>query len=297
MLKVDVAGLELSPPLVLASGILGVTAKIMARVSEHLGAITTKSVGARRREGYPNPVVCPLPYGLLNAMGLPNPGIDYFEEVIREFKKLSKKPIIVSVIGSDSPEYVSSRAEEAGADAIELNVSCPHAGGLLELGMDTEQVRRIVRDLKSILSIPLFVKLSPNIQDIGKLAETCEKAGADGITAINTVRAVKIDLLSKKPLFKSIYCGLSGAAIHPIAVRCVYEIYEKVSIPIIGVGGVVNWESAVELILAGASAVGIGTALTQDIAIAKEIASGILEYMRSEGFKSVSEMIGLAHKR
>ncbi len=297
MLEANVAGLKLRPPLILTAGILGITAEIMVRVSEHLGAVTTKSIGARRREGYLNPVVCPLPYGLLNAVGLPNPGIEYFEHVIREFKRLSRKPIIVSVIGSESPEYVASRAEEAGADAIELNVSCPHAGGLLELGADVNQVRRLVRDLKSILSVPLFVKLSPNVQEIGRVAEACEKAGADGITAINTVRAVKIDLLSKKPMFESIYCGLSGAAIHPIAVRCVYEIYERVSIPIIGVGGVVDWKTAVELMLAGASAVGLGTALMHGIGVAKEIADGILRYMRAEGFRSVSEMVGLAHKR
>ena len=299
MLGISLAGLKLRVPLILPSGILGLSPAFFQGIQSDLGAITTKSIGVKPRKGNPTPTVIPLPYGLLNAMGLPNPGIDRYIEVIEEAKRRLEIPLIVSVFGGDEDEYleVASKAEEAGADAVEANLSCPHERLVSIFSEDPLLARKVVSTLSGSLKIPLFVKLSPNIGDIGRIASVCEDAGADGITAINTLRAMKIDLELKRPILSARYGGLSGPAIHPLAVRCIYEIYEAVSIPIIGMGGVTGWEDAVELILAGASAVGIGTAIsTQGLEIFRLVAEGIKGYMESHGFKGVEEMVGVAHE-
>ncbi|RJS79345.1 dihydroorotate dehydrogenase [Candidatus Bathyarchaeota archaeon] len=300
-LTVNIAGLRLSNPTMLASGILGLTAESLSRIVEGgAAAVVTKSVGLKPRDGYPNPTVVQVKCGLINAVGLPNPGINSFTDEIREAKAL-KVPIIVSVYGFSAEEYaeIAEKAVKAGADAIELNVSCPHVKKTgLEIGQNPKVLKEVVKKVKSTVDKPVFVKLSPNVTDIAEIAEEAVKAGADGLTAINTVKAMVIDVETAMPILSNKKGGLSGPAIKPIAVRCIYEIYERVKTPIIGCGGVENWRDALELILAGASAIQIGTAVaTYGSNIFRRITSGIDSYLKKKGFKSVREIVGLSHRK
>lgn len=300
-LRVKLAGLNLENPTMLASGILGYSAETLKSVAEGgAGAVVTKSVGLKPRSGYANPTVVQVACGLLNAVGLPNPGIEEFSRDIREARAALRIPLIVSVYGFSAEEYalVAQKAVEAGADAVELNVSCPHVKETgAEIGQNPEVLAKVVRKVKGVVDKPVFVKLSPNVTDIAEIAEAAVKAGADAITAINTVRAMAIDIETAKPVLSNRRGGLSGPAIKPIGVRCVYDIYEKVKVPIIGCGGVTNWRDAVEFMLAGASAVQIGTAIAlKGLDVFKSVANGIDAYLKRKGFRSVNEIVGLAHR-
>ena len=299
-LGVDLAGLRLANPTMLASGILGLSTESLGNiVKSGAGAIVTKSVGLKPRKGYPNPTVVQASCGLINAMGLPNPGINEFIKEIREAKNFDV-PFIVSVYGFSAEEYVrvAKKAVYAGADAVELNVSCPHVGETgSEIGQNPKILAEVVRKVKTVVEKPVFVKLSPNVTNIAEIAEVAAKAGADAITAINTVKAMAIDTETAIPILSNKIGGLSGPAIKPIAVRCVYEIHEKVKLPIIGCGGVTNWRDATEFLLAGASAVQIGTAVAiKGPNVFKSIIRGINAYLKKKGLKSVKEIVGLSHR-
>ncbi len=300
LLSVDLAGLKLKNPLMLASGILGYSAESLENIARSgAGAVVTKSVGLKPRKGYANPTVFQTSCGLINAMGLPNPGINNFVEDIQRAKAVLQVPLIVSVYGFSAEEYVkvAEKAVEAGADAVELNVSCPHVKETgVEIGQKPEVLARVVKRVKASIDKPIFVKLSPNVADIAELAEVAVKAGADVITAINTVKAMAIDPETARPVLGNIKGGLSGPAIKPIAVRCVYEIYEKVNVPIIGCGGITNWRDSVEFMLAGATAVQIGTAIAlKGLSVFETICRGIERYLRKKKFRSVREIVGLSH--
>jgi len=238
--------------------------------------------------------------GLINALGLPNPGIDEFVFEIVEAKRRLSVPVIVSVYGFSAKEYVevAKKASEAGADAVELNVSCPHVRGTgLEIGQDRSSMREVVRRVKAGVGIPVFVKLSPNVTDIAQRACVAAEAGADGVTAINTVKAMAIDTETGMPILGSKTGGLSGPALKPIALRCVYEIYGRVGIPIIGCGGVTDWRDAVEFFMAGASAIQIGTAIsTEGTDVFKGITCGIESYLERKGIGCVKDVVGLSHR-
>lgn len=299
-LHVDLAGLKLANPTILASGILGLSAESLGNVViGGAGAIVTKSVGLRPRKGYANPTVVQTSCGLINAMGLPNPGIMEFVKEIREVKNLGV-PVIVSVYGFSADEYtiVAKKAVDAGADSVELNVSCPHVKDTgSEIGQNPEILAEVVRKVKASIDKPVFVKLSPNVTNITENAEVAAKAGADALTIINTVKAMAIDTETAMPILSNKTGGLSGTAIKPIAVRCVYEIYEKVKVPIIGCGGITNWRDAVEFLLAGATAIQIGTAIAiEGPNVFEAVACGINSYLKKKGFKSVKEIVGLSHR-
>ncbi|MEM3641094.1 MAG: dihydroorotate dehydrogenase, partial [Candidatus Bathyarchaeia archaeon] len=249
-LNVNLAGLHLENPTMLASGILGYSAETFESIVEGgAGAVVTKSVGLKPRKGYANPTVVQVNCGLINALGLPNPGIEEFTKDIGEAKAILKVPLIVSVYGFSAEECatVAKKAVKAGADAVELNVSCPHVKETgAEIGQNTEILAEVVKSVKAAVEKPVFVKLSPNVTRVADIAETAENAGADAITAINTVKAMAIDVETAKPILSNKVGGLSGPAIKPIALRCVYEIYERVKTPIIGCGGITNWRDAVE---------------------------------------------------
>jgi len=286
----------------LASGILGyATETFESLVEGGAGAIVTKSVGLKPRKGYANPTVVQASYGLINAMGLPNSGIDEFVNEIREAKTVLEVPLIVSVYGYSAEEYasVARKAEAAGADAVELNVSCPHVKETgSEIGQNPEILTEVVKRVKAVVSKPVIAKLSPNVTNIEDIAEAAEKAGADALTAINTVKAMAIDTETAKPILANKVGGLSGLAVKPIALRCVYDIYERVKIPIIGCGGITNWTDAVEFLLAGASAVQIGTAIaTKGTSVFKSVTRGLDAYLERKGFESVNEIVGLSHRR
>jgi len=305
-LRVSISGLELEYPTMLASGVLATSKGIIASLmkTEGLGGIVTKSATIEPREGYPTPVVAGESCFVINAMGLPNPG---YEELSREIREViaseppSRKVRLIASIAASTPkeaEVMGGAFEEAGVDAIELNLSCPHARGLgLEVGREPDLVREIVSSTVSTVRIPVMVKIgfSDNAKSV---AIEAEKAGASAIVAINTIRGTVIDVYAKMPVLSNVYGGVSGPALRPIALGVVYELYEELSIPIIGCGGVDSWKSAVEFILAGAKAVQVGTAVAyRGLGVFKEIAIGILRYLEEEGFRHIDEIVGLAHKR
>jgi dihydroorotate dehydrogenase (NAD+) catalytic subunit len=297
MLDTKISNLKLTSPIILASGILGVSFSSMKRVIEAgAGAVTSKSIGPKPRKGYKNPsIIERYPDTFMNAVGLGNPGIDNFLTEIKEIKE-NDITLIVSVFGDTNDSYieVASKAENAGADAIEINISCPHAE-VSSIGIDKELTFTLVKALKKKISIPLFVKLNPNVTDMGEIALAAEKGGADAVVAINTIASLAIDINTKRPILAHGSGGLSGRAIHPIAVKKVFDLYKILKIPIIGCGGIFDWKDAVEFFLAGASAVQIGTALFKGAEIISDINKGLIGYLREQGFKSISDLKGLAH--
>jgi len=300
-LSVDVAGLRMDNPTLLASGILGYAVESMETVIEGgVGAVVSKSIGPKPRTGYANPTVVQVGCGFVNAMGLPNPGIDEFVNEIQHAKKVLVVPFVVSVFGYSAEEYamIAKKAEVAGADALELNVSCPHVKETgSEIGQNTEILSSVVKKVKAVLAVPVFVKLSPNVTDIVSIGEAVAKAGADALTATNTVRAIAIDSETTRPILGNVVGGLSGPAMKPIALRCVYDLYEHVEIPVIGCGGIGDWQDAVEYLLAGATAVEVGTAIsTKGPNVFKEITRGIQKYMRRKGHRRVEDIVGLSHR-
>ena len=295
-----IASLRLRNPTILASGIMDEDAGSMKRIFDcGASAVVTKSIGLESREGYPNPTFAELEHGILNAMGLPNSGINEFEGEIRKLKE-SNVPIIGSIFGSNSHEFVelSKKMQNYGVNALELNMSCPHAKGYgLEIGSDPKLVREITSKVKESTNIPVFVKLSSNLTDIVEIAKSAEDGNADGIVAINSVKAMKIDLELKMPVLANKTGGYSGMAIKPIGIRCVYEIAKNVDIPIIGVGGVTTGEDALEYIMAGASAVQIGSGVYyRGVDIFKKICREMECWMENHNYKRLSELIGVAHK-
>jgi dihydroorotate dehydrogenase (NAD+) catalytic subunit len=285
----------------LASGILGYSVETFESIAKGgAGAIVTKSVGLKPREGYANPTVVQVSSGLVNAMGLPNPGIQEFVQEIRKAKAALHVPLIVSVYGFSADEYatVAGRAVAAGADAIELNVSCPHVKETgSEIGQSSQVLIQVVRKVKHTINKPVFVKLSPNVTSIEEIAEAAANAGADALTIMNTVKALAIDAETMMPILANKTGGLSGPAVKPIALRHVYSVYERVEVPIIGCGGISNWQDAVEFLLAGASAVQIGTAISaMGPAVFEKVAHGVSKYLKRKGLRSVSEIVGLSHR-
>ncbi len=297
-LTTNLAGIKLRNPTMLSSGVLGISSSLLQRIYESgAGCVVTKSIGPEARSGYPNPCIVEVSSGYINAMGLPNPGIDDFLEEIIELKKL-KIPTIVSIFGSDETSFaeIAQQVAKQGAIGLELNVSCPHAE-VSSIGQDPEITSRIVQAVRKAVSIPIFVKLTPNVTDILEIAVAAEDAGADGLTAINTVRAMAIDIYAKTPILSNKYGGLSGPAIKPIAIRCIYEIYENVKIPIIGVGGIASWQDAIEFFLAGATAIQIGTAIKYEgLGIFEAVCQGISDYLQDENYSELAEIVGAAHK-
>jgi dihydroorotate dehydrogenase (NAD+) catalytic subunit len=250
--------------------------------------------------GYPNPTVVQANCGLINAMGLPNPGIAEYASEISFTKTAITVPLIVSVYGYSAEEYaeVAKAATEAGADAVELNVSCPHVKETgSEIGQNPKLLKDTVRQVKAAVRKPVIVKLSPNVTDIVEVAQAASAAGADALTAVNTVRAIAIDAETALPILSNTRGGLSGPAIKPIALRAVYDIYEQVKTPIIGCGGIATWQDAVEFMLAGATAVQIGTAIAlHDPAVFTAVNRGVTAYLKKKKFRSVKEIVGQAHR-
>ena len=298
-LGTEVAGLKLRNPTMLASGILDETGGTLLRVfSAGAGAVVTKSIGPEPRGGYKNPTVVELDGGLLNAMGLPNPGVEEFgpeAKIALEGGAL----VIGSVFGKDADEYasVAKRLASFGVQGIELNLSCPHAKGLgTEVAQSEEAVREFTAAVKAKVSVPVMPKLSPNVSNIARFAQAAEDGGADAVVAINTLKAMAISPELRLPILANKVGGLSGPAIRPVGVRCVYEIYEAVDVPVVGVGGVETARDALEYILAGARAVQIGTALySKGLDVFANVVAGIASFMERQEAKSIASLVGAAH--
>lgn len=303
-LKVGLAGVELDSPLVLASGILGVTASSMALVARHgIGAVTTKSFCLEERMGHKGPTIVAFDHGFLNAVGLSNPGWEKAVGEVRQLKERCRTPIIASIFGRTVEEFplVAEKAAEAGPALIEVNVSCPNVASEFGTPFEAEAsvLATITRTVKRAAGkVPVAIKLSANFGVIGRMAKVCADEGADAITAINTVGpGMLIDTNVRRPVLGNRVGGVSGACILPIAVRSVYEIHRATRLPIIGTGGVCTADDALQLILAGATAVGIGSALAFDgLKGISQIHEGLQGYLSREGMQSLEELRGGAHE-
>jgi len=297
-LAVDLAGLRLRNPVMNAAGVLGISSRLLRRVYEGgAGAVVTKSLGPVPRSGHRNPTLVSVEGGVLNAMGLPNPGADYFIEAIRELKR-DGIPVVASFFGASIEEFreVAGVLSDAGADALELNCSCPNVEEEMGmLGADHVNTERVTAAVKEAARPPVFVKLSPNVTDIAGIARAAERGGADAITAVNTLKGMAVDIDLRRPVLTNVTGGLSGPALKPVALRCVWEVAGAVEIPVIGCGGVSDWRDAVEYLLCGASAVEIGTgAMERGFEVYGEVAEGIRRYLEENGFREVGEIVGLA---
>jgi len=297
MLKVKLFGVEFENPVWTASGTFGFGLEYAPYLDlNQIGAICVKGLSIKPREGNDPPRIWETPCGMLNAIGLQNPGVEYFlNEIVPKLKSYRCR-VIANIYGSTVEEYVAVAKEISGADgvdAVELNISCPNVKkGGLAFGVDPVEAARLTEEVKKVLDKPLIVKLSPNVTDIVEIARAIESAGADALSAINTLLGMAIDIRRRKPRLKNKFGGLSGPAIKPVAVRMVYQVSRAVKIPVIGIGGISTWEDAVEFFLAGAHAVQVGTANFFNPKAVEEIVEGIKKYMKEEGFKNVEEMVG-----
>ncbi len=302
LLQTRVTGVDFRNPILLASGIWGESGISLTRAYEGgAGGVVTKSIGSEPRSGYPNPTIEKIgTWGLLNAMGLPNPGIESYGEEVRY--ALSRGVCVVgSVFGGTAEEFarLSQAMEALGVAAIELNLSCPHAKGYgSEIGSDPEALAEVVRVVKSAVRLPVWAKLTPNTADPASLGRAAERAGADAISAINTLRGMAIDPVTMRPILSHVSGGLSGPAIKPIGLAFVWQVFEAVHIPIIGIGGISRPEDVFEYLLAGASLVEVGTAVMEGGGpLFGQLARGVADILAKHGLKSVSESVGAAHRR
>ncbi|MHC1626321.1 MAG: dihydroorotate dehydrogenase [Methanoculleaceae archaeon] len=287
----QVGGVTIRNHLLLAAGILGTTGSSLRRVLEHgAGGVVTKSIGPGPSSGHPGPALVVVEGGLLNAMGLPNPG----PEFVRELQPLAGQPVIVSIYGGTPEEFSRVASWFAGmAAGIELNLSCPHAEGYgLALGRDPDLVEECTRAVARY-DLPVWVKLTPNVGDITEIGQAAERGGADALVAINTLRAMRISTELRRPVLGNRFGGLSGPAIFPLAVRCVYELYEACSCPIIACGGISTARDVVEMMMAGASAVEIGSAVHR---YGIDVFSRITSELYSDDGVDPDEVVGSAHE-
>ena len=299
-LSTNVGGLKLKLPLMQASGILGGSPEALEMVAKaDVGALVTKTITLEPRKGYLPPIIVQTECGFVNAVGLSNPG----KGAIRDLVKVGERhnlPVIVSIAGRDEKEFseLAWEAEDSGASAVELNLSCPHAKGLgLELGMDINMVKKVVEAVSTTTRIPVFAKLGL-VDRLVDTASAALEAGASALVLINTIRGMVIDVDAMAPVLSNAVGGLSGKAIRPAAVRAVYEVYGETRAPIIGVGGVYTWRDAVELMLAGARAIQVGSAIVErGLTTFTEIKAGVAWWMHSKGFKEIDDFVGLAHSK
>ena len=259
------------------------------------GAVVTKSIGTEPKLGHHNPSMIRLEEGYINAMGLPNPSYGEFRQELAIAKEAGV-PVIASIFGATPEEFTAVANGLPGADAYELNVSCPHAKGYgMQCGTDPELVKAITKAVKATVKVPVWVKLTPNVTDIKPIGLAAQEGGADAVVASNTLKAMAIDINTGWPILGNRSGGLSGPAVKPVAVKCVYDLYEVLDIPVIGVGGISNWADAIEFMMAGACAVEIGSAVYEDIGIFASVAMGISDYLDRKNMQ-LEDIIGRAHR-
>ena len=286
-------------PTILASGILGISLDVFSRLHKAgAGAVVTKSLSSEPWEGYTNPTIFSVKGGgWINAVGLSNPGAKNFAKMIESNCDI---PIIVSLVGSVPSDFESmiKEFENCNVTAYEINLSCPHVAKVgLEVGDDSDLVTQIISSIKKTTNIPILAKVGLGTTHYIDTVKSAIKGGVDGITAINTIRAMAIDAQTQRPILSNKIGGLSGTPIKPVALRCVFEIASKYDVPIVGCGGISTWEDAVEFILAGASAVQIGSAIGDNwIQTFNDINNGISNYMQQKGYSTIKEMIGIAQR-
>lgn len=296
-MKVNIAGVEWKNPVTVASGTFGSGAEFADYVDlNRLGAVTTKGVANIPWPGNPTPRVAEVYGGMMNAVGLQNPGMDLFCQRDIPFLKEYDTRIIVNVCGKSTEDYceVVERLADEDVDMLEINISCPNVKeGGIAFGQNPKAAEEITKAVKKYAKQPVIMKLSPNVTDISEMAKAVEAGGADAVSLINTLTGMKIDVNRRQFVLANKTGGVSGPAIHPIAVRMVYQAAHAVKVPIIGMGGIASAEDAIEMILAGASAVSVGTANFHNPAVTMEIVDGIEAYMKKYGFETVADMVGV----
>ena len=296
-MAVNIAGVEWKNPVTTASGTFGSGEEFSEFVDlNRLGAVTTKGVANVPWPGNPTPRVAEVYGGMMNAIGLQNPGIDLFCKRDIPFLRKYDTKIIVNVCGKSEQDYceVVERLGDEDVDMLEINISCPNVKeGGIAFGQDPKAAESITKAVKKYAKQPVIMKLSPNVTDITEMARAVEAGGADVVSLINTLTGMKIDINRKTFAIANKTGGMSGPAVHPIAVRMVYQVAQAVKLPIIAMGGIASAEDAIEMILAGASAVSVGTANFHNPAVTMEIVEGIEKYMQAQGFDSVADMVGI----
>ena len=294
--KINFAGIEMKNPVTVASGTFGYGREFQDFIDlNRLGAIITKGTSLKPRPGNKAPRICETASGMLNSIGLQNPGVEYFAEVDLPFLRKFDTKIIVNSCGSTIEEYVElcKILNTLDIDGVELNLSCPNVkAGCLAFGTTYEGVKNVTSQVRKVLDKPLIVKLTPNVTDITAPAKGAEDAGADAISAINTLLGMKIDINKRAPILANNTGGLSGPAIKPVAVRCVYQIAQSVNIPVMGLGGIMNGEDAIEFMIAGASTISIGAGNFVDPTVAVKTIDGIENYMKKNKIEDLKEIIG-----
>ncbi len=295
-LRVNIAGVEFSNPLIAASGTFGFGHEFREFYPlSTLGGISCKGITLAERPGNPPPRIAETPGGMLNAVGLQNPGVDYFIEHDLPWLREQGTVIIANIAGNTPEDYcrMAEKLSDSDVDMVELNISCPNVKqGGVQFGTSCAGVENITAAVRKYCKKPLMVKLSPNVSDIAEIAAAAEAAGADALSMINTLTGMRIDIRSRRPIIRNNTGGLSGPALLPVAVRMVWQAAQRVKIPIVGMGGVSKWEDAAELMLAGASALQIGTVLFTDPYAPVKILDGLNRYLDQNKIRSVTELTG-----
>ncbi len=298
-LRTEIGKTVLELPGMVASGIMDETGASMIRMLEAgAGAVVTKSVGLEPKPGHANPCFTEVKGGFVNAMGLPNPGIELFKAEMDEAVPHGK--IVGSIYGANEDEFarLAGKMEDYGACAVELNLSCPHAKGYgMEVGTDPALVKKIVAAVKDAVNIPVWAKLTPNTHILNEIGQAVQDGGGDAIVAINTLKAMVISPEFARPFLSNRFGGLSGPAVRAVGVRDIYDLYDAVSIPLIGVGGISDWRDAAQYIMAGARAFQIGSAVAKDgPEVFGKINRDLKEFMRDYGYGGIADMVGVAHE-
>ncbi len=296
-LSVDIAGLKLKNPVMTASGTFGYGEEYSEFLDlNRLGAIVVKGLSITPRQGNPTPRIVETPAGMLNAIGLQNIGVNVFIRDKLPFLRQFDIPVIVNFFGDSIDEYIHAAemlSNAEGVHALEMNISCPNKqAGWIVFGTDPKTMEQVVTAVRKATRLPLIVKLSPNVTDIGLMAKIAENAGADAVSLINTITGMVVDVKKQRPVLANNTGGLSGPAVRPIAVRMVWEVYKVVKIPIIGMGGIINANDALEFLIAGARAVAVGTANFINPNVTIEIIEGLEKFLIDEGFSDINEIIG-----
>lgn len=299
--KVTLCGIELANPVIPASGTFGYGAEFAALYDINcLGTFSFKGTTRSPRFGNPGPRIAEAPAGLLNSVGLQNPGVDaVIAEELPRLREVFHKPVMANVCGFSVDEYVEVAAKLDACPEVgwlEINISCPNVhGGGMGFGTSCESAAEVTREVKAAVHKPVIVKLTPNVTDIVSIARSCENAGADGLSLINTMLAMRIDPATRRPILKNLTGGLSGPAVFPVALRMVWQVYEAVGIPIIGMGGVSSAEDVIEMLLAGATAVGVGAANLRDPYAARDMVEALPGVMAKYGIDNLQDITGGAH--
>lgn len=295
-LSVKVAGVEFNNPLIAASGTFGFGREYNEFYPlEALGGISCKGITLKRRDGNPPPRIAETPSGILNAVGLQNPGVDVFINEDLPWLKQQNTVVIANIAGNTAEEYcaMAEKLSDSDVDMIEMNISCPNVkSGGVQFGTSCESVGAITNAVRKHCKKPLIVKLSPNVTDIAEIAKSAEANGADAVSMINTITGMRIDINTRRPIIHNNTGGMSGPAVFPVAVRMVWQVANAIKIPIIGMGGISTWQDAVEMLIAGATALQIGTVLFTDPYAPVKITEGLNKFLDDNGIKNVTELTG-----